>query len=193
MTGIVLNLKPFFEFSHDQFYELCQNHRDLRFERTARGELIIMPLLGGESGKREADLITLLGIWNMRSRLGRVFSSSTGFILPNGATRSPDVAWVVLERWEYLTREQRQKFVPLCPDFLIELRSESDSLAPVQRKMEEYIENGLRLGWLIDPRNRQVEIYRENREKEVLENCDRLAGEDILSGFILDLSVIWEE
>ncbi|MEM9540794.1 MAG: Uma2 family endonuclease [Cyanobacteria bacterium P01_E01_bin.42] len=193
MTGIVLNLKPFIEFSNDQFYELCQNHQDLRFERTARGELIIMPPVGGESGNKEASLIGNLYIWNTRSRLGKVFSSSTGFILPNGANRSPDAAWVALERWETLTREQRQKLIPLCPDFLIELRSESDSLPPVQRKMEEYIENGLCLGWLIDPRNRQVEIYRANREKEVLENCDRLEGEEILPGFVLDLSVIWEE
>ncbi|MGK7929367.1 MAG: Uma2 family endonuclease [Spirulina sp.] len=193
MTGIVLNLKPFIEFSNDQFYELCQNHRDLQFERTARGELIIMPPLGGESGNREANFIGDLIIWNRRSRLGKVFSSSTGFILPNGATRSPDAAWVSLERWEALTREQRQKFLPLCPDFLIELRSESDSLPPLQRKMAEYMENGLRLGWLIDPQNRQVEIYRENCEKEVLENCDRLEGEDVLPGFVLDLSLIWEE
>ena len=193
MTGIVLNLKPFIEFSNDQFYELCQNHRDLQFERTAGGELIIMPPLGGESGNREANFIGDLMIWNRRSRLGKVFSSSTGFILPNGATRSPDAAWVSLERWEALTREQRQKFLPLCPDFLIELRSESDSLPPLQRKMAEYMENGLRLGWLIDPQNRQVEIYRENRDKEVLENCDRLEGEDVLPGFVLDLSLIWEE
>ncbi|WP_239121689.1 MULTISPECIES: Uma2 family endonuclease [Spirulina sp. CCY15215] len=192
MTGIILNLQPFVEFSNDQFYELCRIHQELNFERTARGELVILPLSGGLQGIRIASLIGELGLWNRRSRLGKVFSS-TGFILPNGAIRSPCIAWIPSERWENLTLEQREKFLPFCPDFAIELRSKSDSLPPLQRKMEKYIENGLRLGWLIDPKNRQVEIYRQNRDKEVLENCDRLEREDILPGFMLDLSIIWEE
>jgi Uma2 family endonuclease len=146
MASIVLNLKPFIELSDDQFYELCRIHRELKFERTAQGELVIVTPVGGEGGSREADLIGDLVYWNRRTKLGKVFSSSTCFKLPNGAARSPDAAWVALERWNQLTPEQQKKFPPLCPDFVIELRSESDALEPLQRKMQEYLSNGLRLG-----------------------------------------------
>lgn len=191
MATIVLNLKPFFELSDDQFYQLCQNHRDLKFERTAQGELLIVSPVGGEGGSREADLIGDLVFWNRRTQMGKVFSSSTCFKLPNGGDRSPDAAWVAWERWNQLTLEQQQKFPPVCPDFIIELRSQSDALEPLQQKMQEYIDNGLRLGWLINPQDRQVEIYRLNQPHQVLQNPDRVDGEDVLPGFVFDLAILW--
>lgn len=191
MAPIVLNLKPFVELNDDQFYQLCQNHRDLKFERTAQGELVIVTPVGGEGGSREADLIGDLVYWNRRTQLGKVFSSSTCFKLPNGSDRSPDAAWVNLERWNQLTPEQQKRFPPICPDFVIELRSESDALEPLQQKMQEYLSNGLRLGWLINPQKRQVEIYRTNQDKQVLENLKQLNGEDILPDFVFDLSILW--
>lgn len=191
MTSIVLNLKPFVELSDDQFYELCQNHRDLKFERTAQGELVIVAPVGGEGGNREADLIGDLVYWNRQTQLGKVFSSSTCFKLPNGGDRSPDAAWVALERWNQLTPEQQKKFPPLCPDFVIELRSESDALEPLQQKMQEYLSNGLRLGWLVNPQDRQVEIYRANQPKQVLQNPQQVNGEDVLPGFVFELAILW--
>ncbi|NJK50389.1 Uma2 family endonuclease [Candidatus Gracilibacteria bacterium] len=191
MSAIVLNLKPFVDLSEDQFYQLCQNHRELKFERTAQGELIIMTPVGGEGGSKEAELIGDLVFWNRRTQLGKVFSSSTGFRLPNGADRSPDAAWVEIERWDRLLSEQQKKFPPICPDFIIELRSESDALEPLQQKMQEYIDNGLRLGWLINPQDRQVEIYRINQSKQVLQNPTQIDGEDVLPGFIFNLSILW--
>lgn len=193
MAAIVLNLKPFVELSDDQFYELCQNHRDLKFERTAQGELVIVAPVGGEGGSREADLIGDLVFWNRRTQLGKVFSSSTCFKLPNGTDRSPDAAWVIWERWNRLTPAQQKKFPPICPDFAIELRSESDALESLQQKMQEYIENGLRLGWLINPQDRQVEIYRANQPKQVLQNPKQIDGEDVLPGFVFDLAILWEQ
>ena len=191
MASIVLNLTPFVELSNDQFYQLCQNHRDLKFERTAQGELVIVSPVGGEGGSREADLIGDLVYWNRRAQLGKVFSSSTCFKLPNGADRSPDVAWVSLQRWNQLTLEQQKKFPPICPDFVIELRSESDALEPLQQKMQEYLSNGLRLGWLLNPKKRQVEIYRANQDKQVFENLKQLDGEDVLPDFVFELSIFW--
>ncbi|WP_250123201.1 Uma2 family endonuclease [Chroococcidiopsis sp. CCMEE 29] len=192
MAPIILNLKPFVELSDDQFYELCQNHRDLKFERTAQGELVIVTPVGGEGGSREADLIGDLVYWNRQTQLGKVFSSSTCFKLPNGADRSPDAAWIVLERWNQLTSEQQKKFPPVCPDFVIELRSESDALESLQQKMQEYISNGLRLGWLVNPQDRQVEVYKANRVKRVLENPKQVDGEDVLPGFVFELSILWD-
>ncbi|MDB9495994.1 Uma2 family endonuclease [Spirulina major CS-329] len=152
MSVIHFSLKPLVEhLSHEQFYELCMANQEIAMERTAAGDLIIMPPVGGESGEREAEFITDLGLWNRQTKLGKVFSSSTVFKLPKGGDRSPDVAWVQLERWNSLTPEQRQKFPPLCPDFVIELRSESDRLKPLQNKMQEYLASGPQLGWLINP------------------------------------------
>ncbi|NJO43796.1 MAG: Uma2 family endonuclease [Cyanobacteria bacterium CRU_2_1] len=191
MTPIVLNLNPFVELSDEQFYQLCQNHRDLKFERTARGELVIVTPVGGEGGSWEADLIGDLVYWNRQTQLGKVFSSSTCFKLPNGADRSPDAAWVILERWNQLTPEQQKRFPPICPDFVIELRSESDALEPLQQKMREYISSGVRLGWLINSQKRQVEIYRVNQDKQILENPKQLTGENVLPGFVFNLSILW--
>jgi Uma2 family endonuclease len=187
MNTVVLNLEPIVHLTDEQFYQLCMTNRDLKLERSARGELIIVSPVGGESGIQEADLITDLNIWNRQTKLGKVFSSSTIFRLPNGADRSPDAAWVRLEFWEALTAEQRQKFPPLMPDFVIELRSKSDRLKPLQDKMQEYLENGMRLGWLINPQERQVEIYRAGIPVEVVQLPALLSGEEVLPGFVLQI------
>jgi Uma2 family endonuclease len=174
--------------SDEQFYHLCQNNRELKFERTAKGELIIMSPVGGESGNREADLIIDLGIWNRQTRLGYTFSSSTIFKLPNGADRSPDAAWIKCQRWEALTPEQRRKFPPIAPDFVIELRSATDDLEMLRAKMQEYMDAGVRLAWLINPQQQQVEIYRHKQDVEVRNIPTQLSGEDVLPGFSLNLS-----
>ncbi|MDC0834522.1 Uma2 family endonuclease [Geitlerinema sp. CS-897] len=177
----------------EQFAALAAANRDLRLERTATGHLIVNPPTGSESGKRNAKIITQLGVWGEANEgLGEYFDSSTGFELPNGANRSPDASWVCKERWEALTPEQRKGFAPLCPDFVIELRSETDRIKDLRAKMQEYMENGTQLGWLIDPQNRRVEIYRAGRSVEVLENPSTLSGEAILPGFVLKLQRIWD-
>jgi Uma2 family endonuclease len=191
MNTAILNLPPVLELQIDltdeQFFQLCQNNRDLRFERTAQGELIIMPPTGGETSDRNADLTYQLRRWSRQNNLGKSFDSSGGFKLPNGADRSPDASWLKMERWEALTPEARTKFLPLCPDFVVELRSASDALASTQAKMQEYIDNGARLGWLIDPKRKVVEIYRPNQAVEVLQSPKALSGEDVLPDFVLDL------
>jgi len=175
--------------SDDQFYQLCQDNENWQLERTAQGELIIMPPVGGLSGNRESNLIGELWLWNRQTKLGKVFSSSTIFTLPNGAKRSPDVAWVKSDRWESLTLEEQEKFPPLCPDFVIELRSCTDSLSQLQEKMQEYLNSGLQLGWLINPQEQQVEIYRPNQAIEIVQLPTILSGEKVLPEFILDISL----
>jgi len=196
METITLNVPATVALSDEQFYHLCMANEEWRMELTAEGELIIMPPTGGESGIRNSDLNADLAIWNRQTRLGYVFDSSTIFRLPNGAKRSPDVSWVMRERWEALSAEDRRGFPPLCPDFVIELRSETDSLPPLQRKMRDYLTNGLRLGWLIDPQTPLVEIYRSNQDVEtqsfsVEQTPPTLSGESVLPGFILDLAPIF--
>lgn len=186
MNTVVLNLDNV-ELTDEQFYRLCQVNQDWQLERTAKGELVIMPPVGGISGSREADLITEVNIWNRQTKLGKVFSSSTIFRLPNGGDRSPDVTWVKLERWEALTEEQQERFPPICPDFVIELRSRTDALKPLQEKMQEYLNSGLLLGWLINLQQQQVEIYRPNQDVEIVQFPIKLSGEDVLPGFVLDL------
>ncbi|MCP2728170.1 Uma2 family endonuclease [Symplocastrum sp. BBK-W-15] len=170
-------------------------NEEWRIELTAEGELIIMSPTGGESGIRNSELNIRVGLWNRQTRLGFVFDSSTIFILPSGAKRGSDVSWVSRERWEALFVENRRNFPPLCPDFIIELRSESDSLSQLQSKMCEYIANGLQLGWLLDPKTPLVEIYRPNGEVETLsfslDNLPNLSGESVLPGFILNLAAIF--
>ncbi|MBC8122194.1 MAG: Uma2 family endonuclease [Gemmatimonadaceae bacterium] len=187
MTSLTLNLDALVALTDEQFYKLCRSNRDLRFERTAAGELIVMSPAGSKSGNRNASLTSQVWIWNKQTGSGKVFDSSTGFRLPNRAIRSPDVAWVQLERWNALTAEQQEKFAPLCPDFVIELRSITDELKPLQLKMQEYLDNGLRLGWLIDPQTGQVEIYRPEIEIEVVPSPAHLSGEEVLPGFVLSL------
>lgn len=188
MSPLALNLDAV-HLTDEQFYQLCQNNRELKFERTASGELFIMPPVGGESGNREAELIIDLGFWNRQTGLGFTFSSSTIFKLPNGADRSPDAAWIRRERWEALTSEQRRKFPPIAPDFVIELRSATDDLEMLRAKMQEYLDAGVRLGWLINPQQQQVEVYRLGQEAQVYELPTELSGEDVLPGFTLSLAV----
>ncbi len=175
----------------EQFFALCQNHPTLRFERNANGELIIMSPTGGLTGDRNADIIYQLRAWNRTYRLGKSFDSSTGFILPNGAIRSPDTAWIIQARWETLTQEQQEQFVPLCPDFVVELLSPSDNPDQTRQKMEEYLDQGARLGWLIMPKQQVVEIYRPQPSVEVQQNPTLLSGEPVLPQFELDLTEIW--
>jgi Uma2 family endonuclease len=191
MTAITLNLSPTIELTDEQFALICSTNRDLRLERTATGELVIMPPTGGETGRRNSSINAQLWLWNQQYKLGEVFDSSTGFKLPNGATRSPDAAWIKKERWESLTPKQQKQFIPLCPDFIIELRSNSDSLLDLQTKMAEYLANGLALGWLIDPQHKQVEIYRINSSVEIVFAPVSLSGEEMLLGFTLDLKDIF--
>lgn len=186
--AVVLNIKNV-ELSDDQFYQLCQINEDWKLEQTAKGELIIMPPVGAISGNRESEFNADVVIWNRQTKLGKVFSSSTVFTLPNGGKRSPDVAWIVNERWESLNIQEKEKFAKICPDFIIELRSRTDSLSRLQEKMQEYLDSGLGLGWLIDPQNQQVEIYRQNQTVEIVSLPTTLSGEDVLPGFILELPV----
>jgi Uma2 family endonuclease len=186
--SVILNIKNV-ELSDDQFYQLCQINEDWKLEQTAKGELIIMPPVGAISGNRESEFNADVVIWNRQTKLGKVFSSSTVFTLPNGGKRSPDVAWIVNERWESLTIQEKEKFARICPDFVIELRSRTDSLSQLQEKMQEYLNSGLRLGWLIDPQNQQVEIYRQNQSVEIVSLPTSLSGENVLPGFILELPV----
>ena len=179
------------DLTDEQFFQLCQQNRDLRFERTANGELIIMPPTGSETSDRNADLTYQLRAWTRQNKLGKSFDSSGGFKLPNGAERSPDASWVKMERWNALTQAEKERFAPLCPDFVVELMSPSDSTEKTRAKMREYMDNGARLGWLINRQQQQVEIYRPNREVEILQSPQTLSGEDVLPGFVLDLAEIW--
>ncbi|WP_017326844.1 Uma2 family endonuclease [Synechococcus sp. PCC 7336] len=191
MNALTVNLKPVLELSDDQFYDLCRANPDIKFERNPQGELIIMPPTGGETGKVNIEIAADFVIWNRQAKLGTLFDSSTGFKLPNGADRSPDVAWVCQERWDALTPQQREKFPPLAPDFVLELLSPSDRLPTIRAKLQEYIDSGVQLGWLLDRHSRTVEIYRPDRAVEVLQSPDRLSGEDILPGFVLNLDWVW--
>ncbi len=178
--------------TQEQFAALAAVNRDLRLERNAQGELIVNPPTGWETGERNLSLTGQLYRWYEENLyLGKAFDSSTGFILPNGATRSPDASWVSQERWDALTPEQKGTFANICPDFVVELRSSSDRLEPSQEKMREYIDNGARLGWLLNPQQRQVEIYRPRLAVEVLENPTDLSGKEVLPGFVLNLRRVW--
>jgi len=180
-----------FQLSNEQFYQLCQDNRDLRFERNFQGDLIIMSPTGGETSNRNIEISYQLQAWTRQNKLGIAFDSSGGFKLPNNADKSPDAAWIPLEKWNNLSKEERQGFIPLCPDFVIELPSKSDSLKSLQNKMQEYLDNGTQLGWLINRQDRQVEIYRQGQAVEILENPSQLSGESVLQDFILDLNPIW--
>ena len=191
MTAITVDFSPVVEISDEQFYQLCIHNPDTKFERTADGEIIIMPPTGGETGKRNSDLIAQLAIWNRQTNLGEVFDSSTGYKLPSGANRSPDVSWIEKSRWNSLTPKQKEKFIPLAPDFALELMSPTDYLINTQAKMKEYLDNGVKLGWLINPKAKQVEIYRLGQDVELLDSPRSISGEDILPGFTLDLANIF--
>jgi Uma2 family endonuclease len=190
MTPVEIKLDSF-QLTDEQFFQLCQDNRDLRLERNARGDLIIMPPTGGETSNSNASLTAQVWNWNNIYKLGKVFDSSGGFKLPNGADRSPDVSWIAIEKWNVLTEKQKERFLPLCPDFVVEILSPSDDLKTTQEKMREYLDNGSRLGWLLNRKKRQVEIYRQGKTVEILENPSQLSGETILPEFILQLDSIW--
>ena len=181
------------KLTDEQFYSLCHNNPDLNIERNVQDVVILLPPASGNSGIWEMELGGELGIWNRQSGLGKVFSSSTLFQLPGGGDRSPDAAWVELSRWQALTAEQQQKFPPIAPDFVIELRSRTDNLETLQEKMQEYMDSGIRLGWMFNPQDQEVEIYLQGQEKEVVSLPAKLSGEDVLPGFVLDCELFVDE
>jgi Uma2 family endonuclease len=183
VSGIVLHL------THEQFEQLCQDNPDLRLELSANGELILMAPASWESSEKNLDLATDVNNWNRQTRIGRAFDSSGGFTLPNGAVKSPDVTWI--EKSKLVDIPPGTAFPRVVPDFVIELRSKDDSLKTLREKMEEYRDNGIRLGWLINPQKKQVEIYRPGQDVEILEAPKTLSGEDVLPGFVLDMRSIF--
>lgn len=188
---LVLEMSPAWEMNADSFFDFCQLNSHLRIERNATGKLIIMSPAGSETGNRNFKLIQQLANWTDRNGRGIGFDSSAGFILPNGATRSPDASWIELSKWNSLSAEQKTKFAPICPDFVVELKSPSDRLEVLQDKMQEYLDNGASLGWLIDRPNRKVYIYTPNHEVNCLEDPQTVSGDPVLPAFVLDLSQIW--
>jgi len=190
-TPMTINLPAIAPMTHEQFYEFCLANRDLRIERTASGEVVIMPPAFSDTGNRNFNIAAQLWNWTEEDGTGIGFDSSAGFTLPNGATRSPDASWIRLERWNALTEEQKASFAPICPDFVIELRSSSDTLISLQDKMQEYMANGVLLGWLIDRKNRTVYVYRLNQEPKILDNPETVSGDPELSGFVLRMAKIW--
>ncbi|HEX9961284.1 MAG TPA: Uma2 family endonuclease [Pyrinomonadaceae bacterium] len=192
LARFVLRFSPFLEMDDDQFFEFCQANRDLRIERNAEGEVIIMPPAGWETGDKNSEINLQLRQWTKKDGRGKCVDSSAGYKMPNGSIMSPGASWISKERLEKIPTAKRRKFLPLAPDFVIELRSESDSLKSLRAKMEEYIENGVSLGWLIDPLERKVYVYRSERETEISENPSEVPGESLLPGFTLNLKEIWE-
>ncbi|MBD2537452.1 Uma2 family endonuclease [Coleofasciculus sp. FACHB-SPT36] len=191
-SPLVVRIPPSMPMTDEQFFEFCQINRNLRIERNKTGEIVIMPPTGSETGNREGNIFGQLWLWSEQDGTGITFSSSTGFLLSTGAERSPDASWIKLERWNALSPEQQQKFAPICPDFVIELRSASDNLKPLQEKMLEYMsEAGFQLGWLIDRKNRQVYIYRPGQEVECIDNPDTVSGDRVLPGFSLNMTKVW--
>ena len=190
----VIKFKPLTYMDDEQFAKFCALNDILRVERTAEGEVILMPPTHSDTSERNADISADLTIWARADGTGRYYESSAGFKLPNGSLRSPDASWVLKSRLDALTQEERSGFFSICPDFVIELRSSSDSLTQLRAKMEEYIDNGARLGWLIDPLSdpKRVYIYRPQADVEILEDPSEVSGEPELPGFILNLKPIWE-
>lgn len=188
---ISILLSPVVPMTQDQFFDFCQLNGDKRFERTAEGELIIMPPAGGDTGFQEAEVCIQLGNWAKAFGKGKVMGSSGGFILPNGANRAPDASWLTPEQLATIAPEQRKKFLPVCPFFLIEVKSPSDNLKKQQEKMDEYIANGCQLGWLIDPEKQDVHVYRTGQAVQVLHSPQIVSGDPELPGFVLDLGPVW--
>lgn len=188
----VINLSAFTDKISDRDLEkLCADNPETRFETTSTGRLIIMSPTGSESGRKNGQLFFQIELWNKQSKLGITFDSSTGFKLSNGATRSPDVTWIRLDRWHSLTKQQQRKFAPIDPDFVIELVSPTDEVTELQQKMTEYMNCGVKLGWLINPDEQQVEIYRHGQDKEILNNPVSLSGENIMPQLVVDLAEIF--
>jgi Uma2 family endonuclease len=191
VSPVVLRFEPPLSMTGEQFWEFCRQNPDLRIERSAIGEVLLMAPAGSLSGDLNSEIGMQLRIWAKRNGTGKAFDSSTGFTLPNSAVLSPDASWVLYSRWNQLTKSEQSQFAPLCPDFVLELRSPSDRITMLQEKLEEYLANGARLGWIIDPLTKSVHIYRPNREPEILTNPKAVSGEDVLPGFELDLSEIF--
>ena len=189
--ALLVQLQPVLCLTDDQFYEFCRINKELRIERTAWGGLLIIPPTGGYSSERNAEITFQLRLWAKRDGTGATFDSSGGFVLPNGAVRSPDASWVGHARLASLTAEQRLKFLPLCPDFVIELRSLTDSLSVLQDKMREYVDNGARLGWLIDPPGRQMFVHRPGEPVERFDEPESVSADPVLSGFRLEMGDVW--
>lgn len=190
-SPLTVSLPAAAPMTRDEFYTFCQANRDLRIERTATGEVVIMPPAFSDTGNRNFNLAAYLWVWTEQDGTGLGFDSSSGFTLPNGATRSPDAAWIKADRWNALTEEEKASFAPICPDFVIELRSASDTLTGLQAKMQEYMENGALLGWLIDRNQRTVHVYRPNQSPQILENPDSVSGDPNLPGCTLPMARIW--
>ncbi len=188
---LIVSFPALVQMTDVQFYEFCQANRDLRIERTAEGEVIIMPPAFSDTGNRNVKISQQVANWAEEDETGEAFDSSAGFTLPNGATRSPDTSWIRLDRWNALTDEQKASFAPICPDFVIELRSSSDTLSGLQAKMQEYIDNGAVLGFLIDRKNTTVHVFRPNRSPEILEKPETVSGDPELPGFVLRMAKIW--
>ena len=191
-AALELHMSPAIDMSREQFFQFCQLNGDLRIERNAEGSITVMTPAGGETGARGLFLSAALYRWAEEDGTGVAFDSSTGFDLPNGAMRAPDAAWVLRSRLARLSSGEKQRFLPLCPDFVIELLSPSDSRAAARRKMEEYRANGARLGWLIDPARREVAIYRADGSLEQRSEPGVVTGETVLPGFSLDLAALWK-
>ena len=192
MNFQTIDLSSVITLTREDFVKLCAANPDMKLERTAKGELIVMSPTGGETGSFNFDLNGELYLWNRELKSGKAFDSSTGFSLPKGSDRSPDAAWISLAKWESLTAEQRRGFLPICPEFLIELLSPSDSWKQGQIKMEEYMDNGCLLGWLIDPKLRRVAIYRQGQPVEILDHPQILSGENVLPNFVLEIERIFD-
>ncbi len=189
---LTLHLDPVVRLDDGGLFDLCGLNRELRIERNAEGGLIVMSPAGGETSDRNAEVTMQLALWAKRDGTGRVFDSSGGFVLPSGAMRSPDAAWVERSRLRGLTPAKRRKFLPLCPAFVIEIRSPSDGLPVAQDKMQEYLDNGARLGWLIDPEARRVHVYRTGRDPEIVEDPTSISGGPELPGLVLELAEVWD-
>lgn len=192
VSRFVLQFDPFIKMTDDQFFDFCQANRDVRIERNSQGEIIVMPPTGWETGNQNSEINFQLRLWSKKDKRGKVAESSGGYVLPNGAVMSPDASWILNETLEKIPPAKRRKFLPLAPDFVIELRSASDSLKKLQEKMEEYIQNGVSLGWLIDVKNKKVHVYKANTETQILENPTEISGEPILKDFVLNVQEIWE-
>ncbi|KPQ40172.1 MAG: putative protein conserved in cyanobacteria [Phormidium sp. OSCR] len=188
---ITLNLQPTLDLSDDRFWELCQNNPDLRLERTAQGQLIAMAPSASQTGQQNLGLAAQLWMWNQHDQLGVTFDSSSGFTLPNGAIRAPDVAWIRMERWQSLPEAERRKFAAMCPDFVAELKSPTDSLTMLQGKLQEYLDNGAQLGWLLDPDARRVYRYCPGESVQCLDDPETLSGEGVLPGLVVRLQWVW--
>jgi Uma2 family endonuclease len=191
MAALILNLSSISKISRSQFRQIAADNPEMKLERDKQGNLIVVAPTGGETGNFNSDLNGQVYLWNRSRQLGKLFDSSTGFELPGGGDRSPDVAWIPLAKWEALTPEERRGFLPLCPDFVIELMSRSDSWIQTQAKMVKYMESGCRLAWLLDPKGKRAVIYRIGQPPEFLTSPDSLSGEDVLPGFVLDARFLW--